>query len=236
MRKLVMMLATAATVALLGAGSAAGVTIVPEYFPAVDRDVAVSTSTAPTTAVAGDFALLSSIVTNHGRVTAVVAFTDTVPAGLTVVSAAAGSGSCTILGQTVACKMLVDPADSAPVNVVVTPTAAGTYSNSVSVAAADGQTDPNSGNDRASATLAVSAATPPPTCTVPSLKRTPMPVARRVLGLLHCKAGKAKRVHSRGVATGQVIRTTPQPGTYKEGKIVALTVSSGPAKAKRRGR
>jgi beta-lactam-binding protein with PASTA domain len=71
---------------------------------------------------------------------------------------------------------------------------------------------------------------------VPQLQRSPVAVAKRILNLLGCKPGKAKRVRNRGVAKGQVVRTTPHPGTYKQDKVVALTVSSGPAMAKRRGR
>lgn len=78
-----------------------------------------------------------------------VAFTDTIPDGLTVVSATAGSGTCTTSGHTVA-----------------------------------GQIDPNPGDDTATAMLAVAAAAPAPGCIVPALKRTPLPVAKRVLALL----------------------------------------------------
>jgi hypothetical protein len=222
----------AALALTVGAASAIPV----PYVPALDRDVGVSTSTAPATAVVGGYALLSSIVVNRADFVALVSFTDAVPAGLKVEAATAGSGSCTTSGQTVACKMVLEGADSAPVNIVVTPTAAGTYSNSVSVLATEGQRDSNPGNDSASATLTVGVAPPAPACTVPQLRRAPVAVAKRLLGQLDCKPGKAKRVQNRGIAKGQVIRTTPLPGTYKPGKVVALTVSSGPAKAKRRGR
>jgi len=229
----------AALTLALAAGSAAGDTG-PSYVPGLERDVGVSTSTAPTTGLAGDLALLSSLVVNRGGSTALVAFTDTVPDGLTINSAAAGSGSCSTTGQTVSCRILIAPADSAPVNIVVTPTAAGTYLNRVSIVSSEGQRDPNPGNDSASATLTVAEAVAPPrapACTVPALKRMPLRVARRVLRILLCRPGKAKRVHSRGVKKGLVIRTTPKPGTYAAGKGVALLVSSGPkkAKAKRHG-
>lgn len=238
MRKLTMVVATTVAAAALLTGVGGAVAAPPGYFPDFEQDAEVATATSPATAVVGDFALLSSIVTNHGPYGAPIVFNDTVPTGLSINSTAAGSGTCTTSGQTVACRLALAPGESAPVNIVVTPTAAGTYSNKVTVAPGEGQLDRNSGNDNATATMTVVAApavAPVPTCTVPSLKRTPQPVARRVLGLLHCKAGKATRAHSRGVARGQVIRTTPKPGTYKQGKVVALTISSGPAKA-RRGR
>lgn len=221
----------AALALALAAASAAGDTG-PSYVPGLEGDVGVSTSTAPTTGLAGDLALLSSLVVNRGGSSALVAFTDTVPDGLTINSAAAGSGRCSTTGQTVSCRILVAPADSAPVNIVVTPTAAGTYLNKVAIVSTE---DPNPGNDSASATLTVAEAVAPPrapACTVPALKRMPLRVARRVLKILLCRPGKAKRVHSRAVKKGQVIRTTPKPGTYAAGKGVALLVSSGPKQAK----
>lgn len=245
MRRLMVLGMTAATLALaVGVGSAAAETaplppLYPSYEPFIEQDAGVVTSAAPSTATVGNFALLSSIVTNHGESTAVTTFTDTVPNGLAITSVAAGSGACTIVVQTIVCRLLIPPADLAPVNIVVTPTAAGSYSNKVSIAPTGGQRDPNPANDGASATLTVapaSAPAPAPTCTVPALRRTPLRVAKRVLTVLDCKPGKAKWVHSRGVARGQVIRSAPKPGTYNQGKAVALTVSSGPAKAKRRGR
>lgn len=229
MRRLALLLGTVA--ALLTAAVAGAATYVPD----TEQDASVSTATAPATAGVGDFALLSSIVTNHGSTFSPIGFTDTVPAGLSIASAAAGSGTCTTSGQTVACKVRLEPDESAPVDVVVTPTAAGSFENRVSVAPAVGFHDPNSSNDSATATLTVAGAAAP-SCSVPALRRTPVSVAKKVLALLNCKPGKAKHAHDRSVARGQVIRTAPRPGTYANGKVVSLTVSSGPAKTKKQHR
>lgn len=64
----------------------------------------MTTATAPATAAAGYFALLSSIVTNHRSSWPLSSFTDTVPAGPTISSVAAGSGTCTTSGPAKAAK------------------------------------------------------------------------------------------------------------------------------------
>lgn len=239
LKTMVFGLTVAALTLLVGATTAGAAPFPPKYFPDLDQDMEVSTAAAPASTPVGSYALLSSIVTNRAGFGGETIFNDTVPDGLAISSVAAGAGVCTTSGQAIACKIILGPGESAPVNVVVTTTTPGSYSNKVSVAPAGIQHDPNPSNDSASATFTVTAApklAPTPTCTVPSLNRTPLPVAKRVLGLLHCKAGKAKRVRSRAAAKGQVIRTTPKPGTYKQGKVVSLVVSSGPPQGKRRGR
>jgi beta-lactam-binding protein with PASTA domain len=65
-------------------------------------------------------------------------------------------------------------------------------------------------------------------CVVPNLQRVRVAYARRLLGPLGCKAGKVRHLHSRKVAKGAVIRTTPKRGTYAAGRRVGLIVSSGP--------
>jgi hypothetical protein len=234
-----MVLCSAIVVPALCAGAASAASF-PPYFPAYEQDAEVGTSASPTTASVGSFALLSSLVTNHGPYGAVIVFTDTVPGGLSISAVAAGSGTCATSGQTVACRIAINAGESAPVNIVVTPTTAGSFSNRVTVSPGEGQIDPVAGNDSATATLTVAAASAPaptPSCTVPALKRTPPAPAKKVLSALHCKPGKASYVHSRGVAKGQVIKTTPKPGSYAAGRAVSLLVSSGPAKARgKRGR
>lgn len=227
----------AALALLVGATTAAsGAPFPPNYFPDYDQDMEVSTAAAPASTTVGSYALLSSIVTNRAGFGGETIFKDTVPDGLAISSVAAGAGVCTTSGQAIACKIVLAPGESAPVSVVVIATTPGAFSNKVSVTPAGIQHDPNPSNDSATATLTVAPAPPTPTCTVPALKRTPLPVAKRLLRLLLCKPGTAKSAHSRSIAKGQVIRTTPKPGTYAQGKVVALTVSSGPANKKKRGR
>jgi Domain of unknown function DUF11/PASTA domain len=196
-----------------------------------EQDAAVTTSAAPANATAGSFAVLSSTVTNAGPSSGPITFSDAVPAGLTINSVVAGSGSCSTTGQQVTCTISgLAPGQSAPVIVVVTPTAAKSYANTVSIAVAN---DHNAANNTASATLTVSAARPAPKCVVPSLKRTPLSTAKRVLKLLGCKVGKTRKAHSTSVHKGLVVKTSPKAGTYPAGKTVRLTVSSGPRKKKK---
>jgi uncharacterized repeat protein (TIGR01451 family) len=195
-----------------------------------DQDAAVATSASPAAVTLGNVALLASTVRNNGPAPGPITFTDTVPAGLTIESALAGSGACTTSGQQVTCTVSLAPGQAAPVNIVVRPTAVKTYANVVAVSPAPGGTETNPANNTASATLAVGPAPVTPKCIVPSLKRTPQSVAKRVLKLLGCKVGKTKRAHSKSIAKGLVVKTAPKPGTYAAGKTVKLTVSSGPKK------
>jgi uncharacterized repeat protein (TIGR01451 family) len=201
-----------------------------------DQDARVSTSTGPSNAAAGHPALLSSTVTNGGPLAEPITFTDRIPAGLTINSITVASGTCSTSGQLVTCTFLRLPSgQSAPVNVIVTPSSAGSYTNSVSVALAQGFTETNPSNNSASATLKAAAApAPPPNCVVPKLKGTPVNVAKRALRLLNCKVGKVRHAHSKKIRKGRVIKTSPKAGTYPGGKVVGLQVSSGPKKKKKK--
>jgi Domain of unknown function DUF11 len=183
----------------------------------------------PANAAVGFPALLSATVSNGGPASGPVDFTDHVPAGLTVVSAVAGAGACSSSGQVVNCTVTrLDPGQSSPVNIIVTPTSAGSYANPMSVTAGHGLIESNPANNTTSATLSVAPKSVPASCVVPALKLTPLSVAKRVLNLLHCKAGKVGHAHSKSVRKGLVIKTSPKPGTYASGKVVGLQVSSGP--------
>ncbi len=201
------------------------------------QDVGVTTSTTPATATVGELALLASWVSNAGPLDGAITFTDTVPAGLTIDAAAAGSGTCATIGQQLTCTITgLAPGHTALVDIVVTPTAAQTYTNRVSVSPA-GLTDPNAADNNASASLAVNPTpvpTPTPTkgCIVPQLTGTPLAIAKRVLVLLDCKAGNVHRLHTKKIANDDVIKTVQRPGSYPSGTVVALQVSSGPQKPK----
>lgn len=202
-------------------------------FAPSNQDAGVTTSAGPANAAAGRSALLSSTVSNGGPGTGPITFVDTVPAGLAIDSAAAGDGTCSTSGQTVTCTINgLSAGQSVPVDVVVTPSAARTYGNSVSVAVAAGTTDPNTSNNTASATLTVGpavSAVSPVKCVVPKLKGTPSGVARTVLKELGCKV-KLSHAHSSAVHKGLVIKTKPGAGTYANLETVTLIVSSGPKK------
>jgi hypothetical protein len=215
-----------------------------------DPDVAVATAAYPADATVGSLAVLAATVTDHGPEASAVEFTDTVPAGLRVESAVVGPGSCTTAGQTVSCAIEgLAVGESAPVTIMVTPTAPGSYLNAVSVVPGEGLVDHSPADDTASARLEVAPAPPatitgriptPPTgtnqpprpairaCLVPNLRRVPPATARHLLRRLGCTAGKSRHVHNRKVPRGTVVRTAPKPGTYGARRKVGLVVSWGP--------
>jgi hypothetical protein len=217
------------TLTVSGGTSPAGYTLNVAATVKYEQDVGVTASATPASVPAGNFAVVSSSVTNSGPEATPITFTDTIPSGLAIESVAAGSGSCTTAGQQVTCTISgLAVGQSAPVNVVVDPTAPGTYTNTVTAAPAAGIADPNSANNTASTSLVVTAALgPPPKCTIPSLARTPLTVARSILILLGCRTGRVQQIFSASVAKGAVIKTTPRPGTYTLGTTVSLQVSKG---------
>ncbi len=193
------------------------------------QDVGVLTTVTPQHAAAHLPVLLSSTVTNAGPSSAPVTFTDKVPAGLSVDSAAAGDGTCATSGQTVACTVTgLGAGQSAPVNVVVTPNNTGNFVNPVSVSSVF--PDPTPGNNSASAMLAVGSSASS-RCIVPKLRNTPSSVARTVLKDLGCKVKMSHR-HSNNVRRGNVIKSKPGPGKHPARTTVKLVVSSGRSKAK----
>jgi Domain of unknown function DUF11/PASTA domain len=202
------------------------------------QDAAVTASAGPPNATVGFPALLSATITGHGSAATPITFTDHGPAGLTIDSVANATGTCSTSGQLVMCTFTgVSPGQSAVVNIIVTPTASGSYTNSVSVTTASGITDTNSANNSASATLHAAAATlppPPKKCVVPKLKGTPLSVARHVLHLLDCKVGKVRHAHSKSVGKGRIIKTSPEAGSYNAGRVIRLEVSSGRRKARKK--
>lgn len=194
------------------------------------EDVGVTRSTAPSDAAAQRPALLSSAVTNGGPATGAITFVDQVPAGLTINSAVAADGTCSASGQTVTCTVSgLGVGQSAPVTIVVTPTAAGSYPNNVSVSTSF--VDPNSLNDNATATLAVTGPASTETCVVPNLRGAASRLAGTVLRDLGCEV-KTTHAHSKTVHKGNVIKTSPGAGTHPFGSTVTLQVSSGPSKKK----
>jgi Domain of unknown function DUF11 len=188
------------------------------------QNVGVITTATPSRGAAHLPMLLSSTVTNGGPSSAPITFTDKVPSGLAVDSAAAGQGTCATKAQTVTCTITgLQAGQSAPVNVVVTPTRSGNFVNGVSVSAPF--PDPTPGNNSASAMLAVG--TPATSgCVIPKLRNTPSSVARAVLKELNCKVRVTRR-HSKRVHKGNVIATRPGPSRHPAGTRVKLVVSSG---------
>jgi uncharacterized repeat protein (TIGR01451 family) len=198
----------------------------------VTYDAGLSLTAAPSNAVVGQPAVLTATVTNGGPLPGPVTFTDPVPSGLTVDYAAASSGSCTTSTvNIVTCSLPnVAPGQSEKIAIVVTPTAAQSYSDSGAVSLTGGGNDPNAANNSATTTLAVSKAGAPTKCSVPKLAGASLALAKRVLPMLGCKVGKVKKATSKSVPKGEVISTNPRAGSYPAGQKVAITVSSGKPK------
>jgi hypothetical protein len=197
-------------------------------------DAALSMSAGPSNAVVGQPAVLTANIANKGPEAGPIPLPDTVPAGLTVDYAAAASGTCTVAGSTVTClfpSVAVGQSENAAI--VVTPTAAKTFTDAGSVADDEGATDPNSANNNATTTLKASAVAVPK-CVVPKLGGAAEAFAKKLLPLLDCKVGKVKTARSKSVAKGDVISTSPGAGSYAAGKSIGITVSSGKPKTKKK--
>jgi hypothetical protein len=197
------------------------------------EDSAVTTSAQPQTVAAGSDAVLSSTVTDNGPAGNPLTFTDTVPSGLTIDTAITAAGTCSAAGQTVTCTLPnLRGGQSATVNVIVTPTTAGTYSNAVSVSQPAGATDPMTSNNTASGTLTANSVVVA-ACHVTNLAKLPLGTAKTLLSTLGCKAGKVTKSYSKSVAKGDVIKTTPGKGTYAAARSIAISESKGPKPKKK---
>jgi hypothetical protein len=196
------------------------------------EDSAVSTAVQPSNVAAGGATLLASTVTDNGPASNPLTFTDSVPAGLTIDAALSSSGPCTTLGQVVTCTISgLASGQSAPVDIVVT-APAGTYTNSVTVAAASAVTDPVTANNAAAAALTAVAPTPATPaaakCVVTGLDNVPLATAKKLLTALSCTVGKVSKSYSSKVVKGDVIKTTPGSGSYTAPESVEIVESRGP--------
>lgn len=194
------------------------------------EDLGITSIAGPPNATAQLPALLSSTVSEVGPGGAPATFVDHVPAGLTIDAVVAGLGTCSTSAQTVTCTINgLTTNQSVPVDVIVTPTAGASYTNTVSISSPF--PDPDPANNHASATLTVGTAVSTETCVVPRLKDTSSKVAGTVLKDLGCEVATT-HAHSKSVHKGNVIKTTPGPGTRPFGTTVTVQVSSGPRKRK----
>lgn len=195
-----------------------------------NQDAGVQASAFPTTTDVAGNALLSSTVTNSGPVVGPITVVDQVPAGLDVLSSAAGLGTCTTSGQRVVCTINGLPVgQSTSVDVVVKPEAPGTYVNDVSVSPGPALTDPNSANNDAKTTLTVTAL--PQRCIVPGLRKMPLASARTLLKELGCNVHVTQK-HST-IAKGLVISVRGGTRTWAYHQVVTVVVSSGPKRRRK---
>jgi uncharacterized repeat protein (TIGR01451 family) len=191
-----------------------------------DEDVGVTQQVLPGSLVAGGKGAFLLSVTNGGPANAPVTFTDAVPTGLTIDSVSAGSGSCTTSGQIITCTL---PGAPTIIDVVVSATIVGNYTNNATVSTA--LTDPNPANNASSATLDVTAV---PLCHLFSLARFKLAQAKTVIRDLGCTVGKVKAEASKSIPKGEVISISPGAGkSVALGTKITIVISSGKPKKKK---
>jgi hypothetical protein len=184
----------------------------------------------------GDVGAYAFTVTNNGPGSGEIVFSGTLSNSLPVLSAVAGSGTCTVSGPAVRCSFPDLPAGaSAPVSIIVQAPAAGTYTTTASVSATD---DRAPANNTAAATLTVVTAparqTSPLPCKTVLLKGLSLKLAKQVIAARNCKVGKVTKAKSKKVKKGLVISTSPGAGkTLANGAKIKLVQSSGRPKKKR---
>ncbi|HLI57137.1 MAG TPA: DUF11 domain-containing protein, partial [Actinomycetota bacterium] len=124
---------------------------------AASADLSVTATASPDPATAGSPVTYTVAVANAGPSTATaVHLTDTLPAGTTFGSAAAAQGTCTVSTGVLTCAIgSVSDGATVPVVLVLTPAAAGTLANSMTVAG--NETDPNEANNAVTVTIPVTA-------------------------------------------------------------------------------
>ncbi|MFE1289783.1 calcium-binding protein [Streptomyces sp. NPDC058751] len=124
--------------------------------PPAGADLSV-TKSGPTTVSIGDRATYTVRVTNNSTTTPAtdVSLSDTLSGvAASVVSATAGSGTCTTTATTASCSLgTLAPGAAVTVTVTAEPRATGTLTDRATTGAT--QTDPNSGNNTATATTTV---------------------------------------------------------------------------------
>jgi uncharacterized repeat protein (TIGR01451 family) len=118
-------------------------------------DLSVTKSDSPDPVIAGNNLTYMVVVTNNGPSPSTgVTLTDILPATVTFVSASSTQGTCPQSGGTVICGIgSLNNRSTATMTIVVTPSAAGSITNTASVRA--NETDPNSANNSATASTTV---------------------------------------------------------------------------------
>jgi uncharacterized repeat protein (TIGR01451 family) len=152
-------------------GSAGTVCDVGAYEGNSLADLSVTKSASAGTVTVGQNVTYTLKVTNNGPdVANLVSVSDTLPGGVTFVSASASQGSCSGSGPVTCAIGTLGVGASATVTIVVTTTTAGSKTDTAAVTAP--LTDPNAQNDTASATTAVASVAQAPVECRPSVPRT----------------------------------------------------------------
>jgi hypothetical protein len=198
---------------------------------AQSMDVGLTGAAHPSTITTGGGSALVFSLSDQATAIGTASFSETVPNGLSVLSAVSGSGSCSVAGQTVACTTgLLDPGSITPIDVTVSASAPGAYATTAMVTSSFA--DPNAANNAATVALTV---TPPPgpACRVVRFTGIALAETKRLLSALNCTVGRVTKHASTRIPKGDVISTNPSAGTYPSGATVAIVESSGKPKRKR---
>ena len=186
-------------------------------------DLGVTLTASPDPVLVGDQLTYTASVADTGPMRAPDAtLRETLPAGVTFVSATASQGSCAQAEGVVTCSLgAIANGANATATVVVSPTQAGTLAASAAVSGK--RQDPNQANDSASAQATAQAP-----CVVPNVKGRPLAAAKQALARASCTVGKLARKYSKKVKKGRVLSQAPAPGT-RLGHLahVNLVVSRG---------
>ncbi|HEU4934272.1 MAG TPA: PQQ-dependent sugar dehydrogenase [Pyrinomonadaceae bacterium] len=128
----------------------------------LSADLSISNTASPNPGQAGVSLSYRIIATNHGPKPATnVTITDTLPAGVTFISATATQGNCNGSGPVICNLGSLDVDTSAIVTIVVVPSSAGQITNSATVSATE--TDSDSTNNTAAITTVIQPAAASPT-------------------------------------------------------------------------
>ena len=136
-------------------------------------DLEVTKAADPTVGTAGQALTYTLTVTNAGpfQATGVIA-TDAVPAGAVFDAASASQGTASLVGGAVVARLGdLAAGDSATVTIVVTPSGAGSLTNTADVTA--NEPDPDPSNNSATVTTTINPAPPPPAVDLAVTKSAP---------------------------------------------------------------
>ena len=184
--------------------------------------VSVTQRALPASITPGGDAVFVLSVASSGPSTAPVSLTDAVAPGLTIQSVSSGSDSCTVSGQNLTCTVPTPPSSIA---IVVSPRAAGSYTNLASVTTSFPNPTPQ--NAVTSTALTVANAPAAAVCHPASLAGLKLGQAKTLIAALGCQVGKVTKKRSKKVHKGLVVSNTPHSGTSALGTSINLVVSSG---------
>ena len=208
-------------------------------FSAATADLALSKGADPTVGTAGQALTYTLTVTNDGpfQATGVIA-TDAVPAGAVFVAASASQGTASPVGGVVVALLGgLAAGDSATVTIVVSPSAAGSLTNTAVVTASEPDPDPS--NNSATVTTTINAAPPPPAVDLAVTKSAPASgVAGQDLAyrIVVTNAGPGNESAARladQLPPGVILVSTSEPPTTAAAGLLVFDLGDLPAHASR---